>query len=151
MQATRFERPGAYGRVGQNKGLRGHTVGALLPHDKICFVYVTATATHLQNPTVSHHRACLQRQLEGGCLATENKAGFHCKGHTSAQKSLLTAADPRNLKADLAGQKEPWEEGGRHRIAETQPGLFLWGEKKGTGWGWEWGVKQNNKKSLEYI
>lgn len=77
------------GGVGKKREGRGRAVGALLPHDKICFIYVTATATLLQNPTISHHRAFLQGQLEGGCLATENKAGFHCREHTTAHKIIV--------------------------------------------------------------
>lgn len=97
MQATRFERPrGLKEGLGKGCGPRPRRERSLLPHDKIGFIYLTATATHLQNPTVSHHRTFLQWQLEGGCLATENKAGFHCKEHTTALKSLSTA-DPRNL------------------------------------------------------
>lgn len=82
--------PRAYGRGGEKERRQRPRCGcSLLPHDKICFIYLTATATLLQNPTISHHRAFLQWQLEWGCLATENKAGFHCKEHTTAHKIIV--------------------------------------------------------------
>lgn len=81
--------PGLAGGVGEKRGGRSRAVGALLPHDKICFIYLTATVTLLQNPTISHHRAFLQGQLEWGCLATENKAGFHCREHTTTHKIIV--------------------------------------------------------------
>ena len=93
------------GRDGREGG--GRAAGALLPHDKICFIYLTATAALLQNPTISHHRAFLQGQLEWGCLATENKAGFHYREHTRLTKSLFTA--------DLAGELD-WRLGRLKRV-----------------------------------
>lgn len=82
--------PRACGRGGGKEKRQGPRCGcSLLPHDKICFIYLTATATLLQNPTISHHRTFLQGQLEWGCLATENKAGFHCREHTTTHKIIV--------------------------------------------------------------
>ena len=90
--------PGAGGRgEGEERRRRPRCGSSLLPHDKICFIYLTATATLLQNPTISHHRAFLQGQLEWGCLATENKAGFHCREHTTAHQIIVYSRPGRRI------------------------------------------------------
>lgn len=101
--------PRAFGRGGGKERRQRPRCGcSLLPHDKICFIYLTATATLLQNPTISHHRAFLQGQLEWGCLATENKAGFHCREHTTAHKIIVYSRPVGGIWLKSGQTKRAW-------------------------------------------
>lgn len=63
-------------RLSRGKGEQCVIKVSVLPHDKICLIYLFAAATLFQDPTVSHHGAFLQWQLEGSSLATQNKTSF---------------------------------------------------------------------------
>lgn len=67
---------------------------SVLPHDKICLIYLFAAATLFQDPTVSHHGTFLQWQLEGSSLATQNKTSFTKNTNIFV---VATPGEPREL------------------------------------------------------